>query len=72
MTFMSFPAISNFELDWKIPIIIFRVNFGKFEIDREIPEFNLIMIFRIFVLKWLRFKNDRFPIFTLDMKIVWR
>ena len=71
MTFVSFSAVSNFEVDWKILIIIYRVNIGKFENDREIPEFNLIMIFRSFVLKWLRFKNEKFPKFTLDMKIVW-
>ena len=32
----------------KAMIFIFRLNFGKFEIDREIPEFNLIINFKIF------------------------
>ena len=58
-------AIRIFELDQKITIIIFRVDFGKFEIDREFPEFCLIMIFKIFVQKWLEFENEMVSEFTL-------
>jgi len=54
--FHDFCAISKFELDWKIPMIIFRVSFGKYEIEIKIPDFNLIMIFKIFALKWLNSK----------------
>ena len=51
MIFMIFSAITNLELDWKIQKIIFRVNFRIFEIRGEIPEFSLIMIFGILLLK---------------------
>ena len=51
MIFMTFSGTDIFELDLKFSIIIFKVNFGKFEIHREIPEFNLIIITKIVVLK---------------------
>ena len=53
----------NFELNWKIPIIILMLKFEKFEIDREIPEFNLM----IFVIKWLKFENFKFSEFILTI-----
>ena len=66
MIIVTFSAITQFELDLKIPVIIFRVDFEKFEIDREISEFSLMMIFQIFVLKWPRLKTEIFWDFTLN------
>ena len=66
MIIVTFSAITQFELDLKIPVIIFRVDFEKFEIDREISEFSLMMIFQILVLKWLRLETEIFWDFTLN------
>jgi len=40
-------------------IIMFGVNFAKFEIDREIQELSPIMIFKNFVQDWLKFKIEK-------------
>ena len=66
MIIVTFSAITQFELDLKIPVIIFRVDFEKFEIDSEISEFSLMMIFQILVLKWLRLETEIFWDFTLN------
>ena len=34
---------------------------------REISEFSLIMILKIFLLKWLKIENEKFLAFTLVM-----